>query len=171
MKMCLLLIAVIALFNPALAAGQDRAPYDLDTLLRDASYIFNRFDELSTGAAAQIDKYPVEIRKNSKGALSAVLENMDREKPALNALLGHSKASSLDLLDVYTEVVEVAAELDSESSNSLNWGDQKLAIDLEQLSAKAEVVGAKLGVTLRSQIAAQELQLALCAQNQAPSHK
>jgi hypothetical protein len=52
--------------------------------------------------------------------------------------------------------------LEAEAANNNNWGDEKLAIDLAQLGAKAEVLGAKLGIALRSQIATQELQLASC---------
>jgi hypothetical protein len=166
----LLLVAVVALLGPISASCQNRATYDLDTLLRDASYVFNRFEEVSTATAAQIDHYPIEIRESSKGALSAVLSNVDREKPALNALLGKSKVSSLDLFDVYTEVVEVAAESEGDSVSSLNWGDQKHGTDLAQLNAKASVLGAKLAVVLRSQIADQEL-LAACAHNKPSSRK
>jgi hypothetical protein len=166
-----LLIVVIAMFSPTLAAAEDSAQYDLRTLLSDASYVFNRFEELSAGDDAQIDKYPVEIRKNTRDALSAVLRNVEREKSALTALLDQPKASSVDLLDVYTELEEVAAELGDESSNSLNWGDQKLGTDLAQLSAKTAVLAAKLGSTLRFQIAALELQLASCAPKKVSSRK
>jgi hypothetical protein len=170
LKAWLSILVIVALSNPPLTSAQDSASNDLNTLLRDASYIFNRFEELSAGIEMQSTHYPVEVRKSSKGALSGVLGNVATEKPALNALLGHSKVSSVDLLDVYTEVVEVTSELDAESTNNVNWGDEKLGLDLAQLSSKAAVLGAKLAVTLRSQIEFQELQLASCTQKTL-SHK
>jgi len=171
MKAWLLILVIVALSNPPLTSAQANASNDLNTLLRDASYVFNRFEEVSAGIDAQIDTtYPVPLRKSTKGALSAILKNVETEKAALNALLGQTNVSSVDLLDVYIELVEVASELNGESSNSNDWGDQKLANDLAQLGAKAAVLGAKLAATLRSQIEVQEVQLALCRQN-APSHK
>ena len=169
MKEWFLILVIVVLLASPFTSAQDKASNDLDTLLRDASYVFNRFEEVSAGVRTQIDSYPVEIRKSSKGALLGVLGNVEREKPALNRLLGHSKVSSADLLDVYTELVEVASELEGESTSNVNWGDPKLGTDLAQLGAKTRVLSANLGVTLRSQIAAQELHLASCTQS--PSHK
>jgi hypothetical protein len=170
MKSCVSILFIFALSAPPFTSAQDKASNDLNTLLRDASYIFNRFEEVSAGMKMQIENYPAGIKKSSKGALSAILENVETEKPALNALLGHAKVSSADLLDVYTELIEVASELDDESTNNNNWGDQKLAVDLAQREVKARTLGAKLGVTLRSQIATQELQLASCKLVD-PAHK
>jgi hypothetical protein len=93
----------------------------------------------------QIENYPAGIKKSPKGALSAILENVETEKPALNALLDHTNVSSADLLDAYTELIEVAFELDAESTNNVNWGDQKLGTDLAELEAKARLLSAKLG--------------------------
>ncbi len=114
--------------------------------------------------------YPVPLKKSSKDALSAVLANVEAEKVALNALLGHSKVASADLLDVYMELVEVASELDGLSFENNEWGDPKLGTDLEQLGAKARLLSARLGIMLRSQIAAQELHLAACTQKMPPKH-
>jgi hypothetical protein len=171
MKVCPSILVIIALSASPLTSAEDRASNDLNTLLRDASYIFNRFEEMSFGVEVQIDtNYPANIRKVTKEALSDTLANVEVEKLALNALLGHSKVSSVDLLDVYTEMVDVSSELEIESSNSSNWGDQKLGTDLAQLSAKASVLGAKLAVAIKSQITAQELQLVSCIK-QTPAHK
>ena len=82
----------------------------------------------------------------------------------MKALLGHSKVSSADLLDVYTELVEASSELDIMASNSILYGDLKLAPDLENLSQRAALIGVNLSITLRSQIAAQESQLGSCTQ-------
>ena len=135
MKAWLSILLIVVLSNPRLTSGQDRASNDLNTLLRDASYIFNRFEEVSAGAEVQIDtKYPVEVRKSSKGALSGVRGNVETEKVALNALLDHATVSSADLLDVYTELVEVTSELTAVSYEISDWGDQKLGMDLALIS-------------------------------------
>jgi predicted nucleic acid-binding protein len=142
-----------------------RVPLSDLLMLRDASYVFNRFEEASAGVKAEIDtSYPAGIRNTSKEALSGVVESVEIEKPKLNALLGHSKVSSVSLLDVYNGLDSVASELQRDASEMSSWGDQKLSVDLAQLSAKASVLSARVATTLRSQIAAQELQLASCAQ-------
>jgi len=171
MKTCVSILFIFALSAPSFTSAQDKASNDLNTLLRDASYVFNRFEEVSAGVRMQIDvHYPVQLREGTKEALSGTLKSVAKEKPALNAILDHANVSSADLLDVYTEIMEVASELDAEASNNNDWGDEKLAIDLAQLGAKAEVLGAKLGITLRSQIATQELQLASCKLHD-PAHE
>lgn len=171
MKAFCFVLVIMALSAPSVTSAQDRAPNDLNTLLRDASYVFNRFEEMSVGVQAQIEThYPEQIRKNSKELLLAVMGNVETEKPSLNALLGHSKVSSAELLDVYTELVEVTGQLNLDSTGPGSWGDQKLSLDLAQLGAKANVLSARLGISLRSQIAAQELQLAACTQKMPPKH-
>jgi hypothetical protein len=171
MKTCIPILIIVVLSASPFTSAEHRTSNDLNTLLRDASYIFNRFEEMSAGVQREIDtNYPDQIKKNSKEALSAVLGNVETEKPALNAVLGHSKVSSTELLDVYAELVEVVSELNSDATNVASWGDQKLAMDLAQLGAKATILSARVGITLRSQIAAQELQLASCTQKTS-SHK
>lgn len=165
MKAFCFVLVIVALSAPSLTSAQDKSSNDLNTLLRDASYVFNRFEEVSSGVEAQMDtNYPVPIKKASKDALSAVLANVAAEKVALNALLGQSKVPSGDLLDVYIELAEVASELAGLSYEISEWGDRKIGTDLAQMAAKANVLSAHLGVTLRAQIAAQELQLAACTQ-------
>lgn len=165
MKACLSILFIVALFAPQLASAQDKASSDLNMLLRDASYVFNRFEEVSGGVTSDIDtNYPVDIRKERKEVLSSVLRNVGMEKSVLNALLGRSKVQSADLLDVYTELVEVEFELDFLAGDSITRGDPKLAPDLQNLSSKAGILGAKLAEALRAQIVTQESQLAFCTQ-------
>jgi hypothetical protein len=168
MKACLSILVVVALFTPFTSA-QDKKSNDLNTLLRDTSYVFNRFEEVSDGIAVQIDtKYPEELRKGSKSYLSWVLIQVRMEKPTLNALLNHSNVSSADLFDVYTTLAQIASELKDLADEFDRWGDQKLALDLAQLGAKADDVNIPLAVTLRSQIATQE---ASCSQRMLDKHK
>ena len=73
MKAWLSILVIVTLSAPLLASAQNRASNDLNTLLRDASYVFNRFEEVSAGVQMQIDtNYPVQIRKTSNEALSGI---------------------------------------------------------------------------------------------------
>jgi hypothetical protein len=77
---------------------------------------------------------------------------------------GKPDISSADLLDVYIEMVEVASELQGLSLEDGIWGGGGFSTEFAQLGAKASVLGAKIGVTLRSQVAGQEVKLAVCSQ-------
>jgi hypothetical protein len=162
----ILFVSVVAFFLPHVATAQDRPPYDLDTVLRDSAYTLNRFEEVSIQLAVQVDRWkmPAELKKREKEALSAVLRNVETEEPALNALLGKPRVSSSDLLDVYTEMVEVASELQGTASDDGFFGDSSMADELARLGSKAQILGAKIEATLKLQIAVQELELASCSQ-------
>jgi hypothetical protein len=155
----------MALFMANLASAQHSTANDLDTLLRDSAYVFNRFEEVSTGLPTQIDRWemPDQLKTDEKGALSSVLRNVEAEKPALNALLGKPEVSSTDLLDVYTGLVEVASELQGLASEDGSFGHAESSTELAQLGAKAQVLAAKVGAALRSQMVSQELKLASCS--------
>ena len=131
--------------------------------MRDAFYIFDRFEELSAGVTAQMDNYPVEIRRRSKKVLSKIVKIVELEKPRLNTMLGQSKPSSVDLFDIYNLLDQIAFEIGYESSNVAEFGDQKTSLDMAQLSARAMGVATNLGVILRAQISTQESQLPSCA--------
>jgi hypothetical protein len=153
---------LMGLFMANLASAQHSTANDLDTLLRDSAYVFNRFEEVSTGLPTQIDRWemPDQLKTDEKGALSSVLRNVEAEKPALNALLGKPEVSSTDLLDVYTGLVEVASELQGLASEDGSFGHAESSTELAQLGAKAQVLAAKVGAALRSQMVSQELKLA-----------
>ena len=156
---------LMGLFMANLASVQHSTANDLDTLLRDSAYVFNRFEEVSTGLPTQIDRWemPDQLKTDEKGALSSVLKNVEAEKPALNALLGKPEVSSTDLLDVYTGLVEVASELQGLASEDGSFGHAESSTELAQLGAKAQVLAAKVGAALRSQMVSQELKLASCS--------
>lgn len=172
MKSRILCGCLMGLFIVSLASAQRSRANPLDTLLRDSAYVFNRFEEVSTGLPTQIDRWkmPDQLKADEKGALSSVLKNVETEKPALNALLGKPEVSSTDLLDVYTEMVEVTSELQGLASEDGSFGNAESSRELAQLGAKAQVLAAKIGVALRSQISSQQLKLASCS-NKAQSNK
>ena len=65
MKTCISILAIFVLFASPLTSAEDRTPNDLNTLLRDASYVFNRFEEVSVGIETQIEaNYPDQVYIN-----------------------------------------------------------------------------------------------------------
>jgi hypothetical protein len=57
------IILFVALSAPGSTFAEDRVSNNLSTILRDAAYTFNRFEEVSVGVEAQIDtNYPAQIR-------------------------------------------------------------------------------------------------------------
>lgn len=157
-------LVVLFLLSSQLLSSQDLPPNDLNSLLRDASYVFNRFEEATTGFDGQIDTWQIpDSSKNVfKGALAAALRSVELEKPRLNSMLDKRQVTSVALFDVYDTLMIVTAELDGEGSNFSNWGNGQTALQLAQLGAKARVLGANVGTALRSQVANQESQLASC---------
>jgi hypothetical protein len=169
MKIRLVPIFIAVLLAPQLVSAQAKAPYDLNTQLRDAVYILDRFEEVTTGLDTNIDgcEIPSDRKTIIKGNMSSVLRRVEAETPSLNGLLKRKHASSVDLFDVYTEMFDVAYPLDELSSSFAAWGDEKLgeektAEELEQLGGKASLVSATIYTLLRPQIAAQESQLGSC---------
>jgi hypothetical protein len=171
-----LLVLFASLVFPMFASAQS-GQYELKTLLQDASYVFNRFDETTTGLSTQIDEWnlPESSKSLFKRELSAVVMNVNTEKPKLNALLLKNDVSVGDLFDVYSEVTDVSAELSGQSSNFSIWAkDSSKAIELAQLGAKANVLAAKIGFVLRMKIQVQEDQMQACSNKQTSppaSHK
>ena len=162
MKLRLTLLALLAL--PTVACAQSEQ-YDVTTLLQDSAYVFNRFDEMTTGLDSQIEdwKIPETTKALFKREISSVAKNVNAEKPKLNSLLTKRNVSATELFDVYLEVIEVSGTLAGQSSNAANWGnDSGSAIQLAEIGAKANVLAAKIGFILRSKIKDQETQLESC---------
>jgi hypothetical protein len=155
--------------SPILATAQSQER-DVRTLLQDSAYVFNRFEEATTGLAIQIDNWsvPESAKKGFKDELSGALRNVRAEKPSLNALLLKGNVSTTDLYDVYSELTEVVMELNDQSSNFANWGDSTKAVELAQLGAKTSSLAANVGVVLRGKIEAQEAQLTACSAKLTP---
>ena len=137
-----LLIALILCVSSRLSYSQDKLP----DLLQDASYVMNRFDEITTGFDVEIQSWTVDDSSKQifRQELQAVLRNANFEKPRLTALLGKSDVSSADLFDVYSELQSIGAELETQASRASFWGSEARSIELVQLSAKTEMLAAKI---------------------------
>lgn len=99
------------------------------------------------------------LQKARKGRTRDGFTKRRGGKATLNQLLLKSKVSSTELFDVYSEIMEVAGELQGQASNVANWGDSAKSIELAQLAAKANNLAANIGVVLRRRIETQESQL------------
>jgi len=160
------LLLILLFVTQPLASAQASSGEDLQTLLHDAAYVLNRYEETTTGMDVEIDSWNVEasVRESSKEAISAVTKNVDWEKPKLNALLTEKDIPAADLFDVYQEVTEVGGELNDQYSNFANWGnDPSKSVDIARLAARANVLGAKIGVQLRHKLAEQDVRLNACS--------
>jgi hypothetical protein len=174
MKLTLAVLLILLVF-PVLSQAQNQTQVqgqenDLRTLLQDASYVFNRFDEEATGLQVAIDRWNLDAssKVTFKKEVSAVLQNVNSLKPTLNQLLSKNQVSSTDLFDIYSQVAEVGAESFGQASNVSNWGEAAKAIELANLGSKATVLSANIGAVLRHQIVVQERQLEACSRQPVP---
>jgi hypothetical protein len=94
---------------------------------------------------------------------SQALRNVKAEKPSLNLLLLKDDVSASDLFDVYSESTEVTGELNDQSSNFANWGDNTKALELAQLGSKTNILAANIGVVLPGKIEVEEARLTTCS--------
>ncbi|MGH9496688.1 MAG: hypothetical protein ACRD3B_16945 [Candidatus Sulfotelmatobacter sp.] len=161
----LLSLSLLLVLAVPFSRAQNQQGDDLKALLQDASYVLNRFEEVTTGLDVTIDdfKAPASLKRSLKGALASVRKSVEIEKPELNAALAKKNISMADLFDVYDELLAVAGYLEGTSSDLSNWGSDNEALEFEKLGARARNLGTDLGVALRSKIAEDEAQLSACS--------
>jgi hypothetical protein len=160
------LLLILLFVSQPLASAQASSGEDLQTLLHDAAYVLNRYEETTTGMDVEIDSWNVDAsaKETFKEEIAAVAKNVDWEKPRLNALLMKKDIPAADLFDVYQELTEVTGELNAQSSNFSNWGsDPSKSLDIARLAGKTNVLAAKIGVQLRHKLAEQEIRLNACS--------
>lgn len=165
--------ALLLLFfsSPVICIAQSGRP-DLKTLLQDSTYLFNRYDEMTTGMSTEIDDWnvPTSFKSTTKSVLSGVAKNLDVEKPRLYDLLSKSDVSASDLFDVYSEVEDLSTELSELSSNFADFGsDQEKAVELAKLGSKASILAQNIGFVLQEKIMDMEYQLAACKIKSSPA--
>jgi hypothetical protein len=162
--MKLSLVLLVLFVCPALSTTQSEE-HDLRTLLQDSAYVFNRFDEVTTGLDTQIDDWnvPATTKVLFKASLSGTLQVVEAEKPTLNELLLKNEVSSTELFDVYSKVKDVASDLEGRATDVSNWGDSAKAMELAELGYKANILAANIEVVLRIKLETQEAQVKLCS--------
>jgi hypothetical protein len=162
MKLPLVLLLLSCV--PSLASAQSEQ-HDLKTLLQDSSYLFNRYEEITSGMEVQIDSWviPKSLKTNMKLGLSLEAGTLSTEKPKLTALLSQTDVSASDLLDVYSEVEDISNHLSDQSTSFERFGnDEGKAIDLAKLGAKAGMLAQNLEFVLAEKIIDLESQLSSC---------
>ena len=89
-----LLVLLVLLVCPILAVAQSEER-DMRTLLQDSSYVFNRFEETTTGLDFQIDSWnvPASLKTTLKEVLSGRLRSVRAEK--MYYLISYSTRVSL----------------------------------------------------------------------------
>lgn len=160
-----LFLGVTSCFFSAVLSSQKSQP-DLRSQLQDALYVMNRFEEVTTGFDLEINQWktPQSSRDMFRKEFAMVLRNVSNEKKTLQLLIDkRGMISSSDLFDVYSELMEAGTELNAQSANDGSYGDCSHCMELAKLGAKTVVLGAQIGVTLRSRLVLQEEQLADCS--------
>jgi hypothetical protein len=168
--MGLLMMLFLFSFVPSFATAQSeerglKIQQDLKTLLQDSAYLYNRYEEVTTGMDAEIEFWniPASLKTTLKSELSLVASNLSVEKPKLNAILSKTDVSASDLLDVYSEVMDLANQLSGQSNNFEHLGnDQQKAVELTKLSVKASILAANINTVLSIKVLDLEYELDAC---------
>jgi hypothetical protein len=107
-------MGVFLLLAPILAAQQRPT---LEAILDDASYVFNRYDELTTGVICDSWKVDDSLKRTCKRELRAIASNVEDTKVILRRASKSGNPELVDLLDIYSELNEVGGHLDELSNN------------------------------------------------------
>lgn len=162
MRLLIVLVLLSSVLPFATAQGEQR---DLKTLLQDSAYLFNRYEEITSGMEIQIDDWniPKSLKASMKQGLSLTALSLSTEKPKLNALLSQTDVSASDLFDVYSEVEDLTSRLSDQSDNFEKFGnDEQKAMDFAKLSAKAGMLAENLRFVLAVKIIDLEHQVDIC---------
>jgi hypothetical protein len=138
-------MGMFLLLDPALEAQQRPT---LETMLDDASYVFNRYDELTTGVTCDSWKVDDSLKRTCKQELRLIASNVENTKVILRRASKSSNPELVDLLDIYSELNEVGAHLD-ELSNNLGSFTSVNGVPYSEAAAKANVLAANLYLVLR----------------------
>lgn len=152
-----LLTSLVFLICPILEAQQPTT----QTILRDAGYVFNRYEELATGIDCNSWKVRDSLKETCKGELKAIESNVQSVKTALDRSVGSKNPSLIDLFDVFVELQEVGGHLDDPSSNITDFTDRN-GEEYARAGSKALILAAQLGREIRNQLIAQQVSLEQC---------
>ena len=114
-----ILIVILALIATPISA-QQQAP-TLETMLSDAGYVLNRYDELASGINCDSWRVPDSLKRSCKDELKSVGENVSVTKAILARLRDTKEDDLVALFRVYRELNEVSGHLDELSGNLPNY--------------------------------------------------
>jgi hypothetical protein len=123
-------------------------PPSLDTMLNDASYVFNRYQELAGSMNCSSAGFPERIKEQCRNLVKLTVANVEASKEALNRSLKSRRRTLSDLFEIYSELVEISSNLDGFSSQIVMF-TQNDGMPYAQAASKATVLAANLGREIR----------------------
>jgi hypothetical protein len=150
------ILSILLNLSFAVVAGEAQAGTNLDVLLNDALYALNRYQELSAGFDCNMyrDK---DLQSSCTRANRVIENNVGSIKLTLIRVSKSQTPADVDLLDIYSELVEVAGRLEDFSASASEFAHEETASTLyAAASDKTNVLAAKLYVELRKRIEAHE---------------
>jgi hypothetical protein len=126
----------------------------LETMLSDAIYMFNRYDELIAGVNCDGWKAPESLKHTCKDEVRLIAKNVQSAKPVV---IRAAKAKNAE----YAELQEISGHLSELSANVSNFADQD-GVPYAQAGSKAEILAANLNNEIRARLIAQQTRLEHC---------
>jgi len=140
--------------------AQQEAP-TLETMLSDAGYVLNRYEELVTGIDCDTWNVPASFKRTCKNELNLIGANVQSVKPVLGRAAKAKNVDLVDLFQVFQELNEIAGHL-AELSSNLSDFTQIDGAPYAQAGAKALTLAAHLGNEIKTRLIIQQRELALC---------
>lgn len=145
-------IVLIALVGSAACYQIARASTDdVKVLLSDAQYALNRYQELEIGVVCDSWRAPNDLQALCKQEKRLIDKNVERMKPVLARASRAISPTSVDLLDIYDELHEVAGRLDELSNNVADFAGQD-GSRFAQAGGKTLLLSGKFYLVLRARL-------------------
>jgi len=154
-----ILIGLLLLVAVPVNAHQE-AP-TLETMLNDAGYILNRYEELATGIDCDTWNVTASLKRTCKNELKLIGGNVQSVKPVLGRAAKAKDPDLVDLFEVFQELNEIAGHLDELSRNLADFTDRD-GIAYAQAGAKALTLAANLGSEIKILLVLQQAKLVHC---------
>lgn len=154
-------LAVVIVIGAFVLPLQAQQPPTLETMLGDATYMFNRYDELIAGVNCDGWKAPESLKHTCKDEARLITQNVQSAKSVVTRAAKAKNAELLDLFNVYAELQEISGHLSELSANIPNFADQD-GVPYAQAGSKAEVLAANLSNEIRARLVVQQARLEHC---------
>jgi hypothetical protein len=154
------LIAILGLVAPPINAQQQ--PPTLETMLSDAGYVFNRYEELVTAAECNDWNVADSLKLTCKAEVRAIGENVKFGKLVLAKLSSAKSYDLIALFEVYKELNEVAGHLSELSANVASF-TQRDGVPYAKAGSKALTLAANMGTEIESRMVIQQHALMNCS--------
>ena len=159
MKCANVILLILLSLGPKTLHAQ-QAP-TLETMLSDAGYVFNRYEELVTGLDCDEWKVSDSFKRTCKSEAEVIERSV---KQAKITLLNVTKAKNEDLVglfEIYKELIEVAGHL-SDLGSQLGDFTQRDGVPYAQAGSKALILAANLGNEIELRLALEQAELKRC---------